>query len=437
MIATPHWFKVGTYNDGRPYRPPRGRYAPRKPLEDHFEPCMAVVDLPTDTPTPSQFVREIVREMKIRFYQWPSVKTYRNALICFLRWFGGLPHEVTKAHVRCYLELLVDGGASASWVSNNLSAIRTAFDKMCGRNVTLGLLSPKKPKRLPVVLNSNEVLRLLQAAPSLRDKLLLGLMYASGVRVSEVVRFRWRDLDFERCTLSVWQGKGRTDRLVLLPKSFAPLLQAMSKEFAPDDFIFPSTRRGRHISPRTAARAMERARKIAGIGKRATPHSLRHSFATHMVENGTDIRFVQQFLGHVKLETTRIYTKLAVPNPDNIKSPLDVLANRHQASKPDAPARSVGKMRIDLHPRQEATGPAADVDLTILCHPRPIRLKGIVVREPRAGWVALEVPPLEAWEEPMKWLTPPQRERIESAEFYDLLRKCVASRWAARRPVPG
>lgn len=104
------------------------------------------------------------------------------------------PHPVnliTRENVRCYLELLVDGGAGSSWVGVHLSAIRTAFDKMCGRTVTLGLKTPRRPKRLPVVLSVNEVMRVLQAAPSLRDKLLLGLMFAIGSRVSETVRLRW------------------------------------------------------------------------------------------------------------------------------------------------------------------------------------------------------------------------------------------------------
>jgi len=112
----------------------------------------------------------------------------------------------------------VDGGASSSWVSIHLSALRTVFDKMCGLNCTLGLMTPRRPKRLPVVLSTDEVSRLLQAAPSLRDKLLLGLMYATGLRVSEVVRLRWHDIDFDRRAIRVWQGKGRKDRDVMLPR---------------------------------------------------------------------------------------------------------------------------------------------------------------------------------------------------------------------------
>lgn len=119
---------------------------------------------------------------------------------------------------------LVDAELASSTVSNHLAAIRTAFDKMCLRQVTFGLVVPRKPKRLPVVLSPDEVISLLQAAPSQRDKLLLGLMYATGMRVSEVVRVRWRDVDFGRRVINVWQGKGRSDRQVTLPVCYESLL---------------------------------------------------------------------------------------------------------------------------------------------------------------------------------------------------------------------
>ena len=201
----------------------------------------------------------------------------------------------------------MDAGVGSSHVDNHLSAIRSAFDKMCGCAVTLGLESPRRPNRLPVVLSQEEIMRLLEAAPSLRDKLLLGLMYATGARVSEAVRLRWRDFDFDRRVVSIWQGKGRVDRQVMLPMSFEPLLRQLSKAFQPRNFVFPGQRPGRYLSPRSAARVMERALKIAGIKKGCGCHSLRHAFATHLFEFGTDIRYIQKLLGHAKLETTTIY----------------------------------------------------------------------------------------------------------------------------------
>ena len=252
---------------------------------------------------------------------------------------------------------------------------------MCGRSVTLGLESPRRPKRLPVVLSPEEVIRLLEATPTLRDKLLLGLMYATGMRVSEVVRLRYRDVDFDRRVINVWQGKGRTDRQVMLPESFETALSGLTKAHEPDEYLFAGRRPGRHLSPRSARRAMARAVQIAGISKAAGPHSLRHSFATHLFENNTDIRRIQKLLGHAKLETTTIYTRVAARSNEAVVSPLDVLKRARQRRGP----KPVGQMRIEmtLRERQGNATPSADVVLEILTKPRSIRLRGIEVREPR------------------------------------------------------
>lgn len=416
-----------TYANGQPYSQPQGRYAPRQPVTDRLQFTNSVVQ---GRPTADEFTERIIREMRIRFYQPTSIKNYANALRALLRWFGGSPHQLTREDVREYLLYLVDAGASASWVSVNLSAIRTAFDKMCQRSVTLGLTTPRRPKTLPVVLSVPEVQRLLQATPSLRDKLLLGLMYATGMRVSEVVRLRYRDLDFDRKLINVWQGKGRRDRQVMLPATFTPLLKQMEDNFSQDEYLFPATKEGRHISSRTAERVMARAVCIAGIKKHATPHTLRHSFATHTFENGCDIRHIQKILGHVRLETTTIYVKVAKPaDGQSIPSPLDVTTQTMNARRPSSPP-TVGQLRFHLKSESDTESPLrrAKVTIGIRTETRPIYFTGIVAKEIRQGWVSLEVPPLEKWAEPFRWLTPQQRERIESPEFYELLQREIPRR---------
>lgn len=439
MVASNDPYKPGTYNNGQPYIPARGRYAPREELEDRLAKSHAVVDLQCQHPTPAKFIELIAREMKIRYYQPKTIKSYGNALRQFFRWFGRRPHELTREDVRNYLEFMVDGGADSSWTGVHLSAIRTAFDKMCGRDVTLGLLTPRRAKRLPVVLGTKEILRLLTAAICLRDKLLLGLLYATGMRVSEVARLRWRDVDFQRRAINVWQGKGRKDRLVLLPRCYEHLLQTLAENTKPDDYLFPGQRPGRHISPRTIRRIMQRTLKIAGIRKAATPHSLRHSYATHSVESGMDIRFISRLLGHVRLETTKIYTKLATPKRENMQSPLDVLtgeSGNHQPGATTASTKalpSVGRMQIHMRLAPDSTPqqPNAQVTLQITTDTRPIYLTGIVVHEPRPGWQTLEVPPLEEWEEALRWLTPAQKTRIEMPEFYQMLEGYIRPRFLA------
>ncbi len=424
------WF-AGTYNDGQPYRLARGRFAPRERVEDLLAASHAVVNLAGERSTGAEFLRRIVREMRIRFYQPKSVKSYRQALRGLLRWHGGRPDRITREDVREYLLYLVEGGAGSSWVSINLSAIRTAFDKMCRRSVTLGLQSPRKPKRLPVVLSEQEVRRLLEATPSLRDKLLLGLMYATGMRVGEVVRVRSRDLDFDRRVINVWQGKGRSDRQVTLPETFAPLLRGMAGQLDKDGFLFPGERRGRHISVRTAERIMERAVRVAGIRKRATPHSLRHSFAVHSFEHGCDIRRIQVLLGHMRLETTTIYVRVATRD-QSAASPLDVLNGTVPGNRAARPVRSRPVGKLKLHFREELSSSPQQrivkVTIGIDENPRTVFLTGIVARQVRRGWVTLEIPPLEVWEEPLRWLDREKRWRIEQPEFFEMLQSEIAER---------
>ena len=424
-----------TYNNGQPYRPARGRDAPREAVEYNGGTVHPVV---RGCPSAAEFVQLIVREMKIRFYGQRTIKKYRNALISFLRWFGASPHRVTLEDVRQYLELLVDGGAGSATLSIQLAAIRTAFDKMCGRQVTLGLVTPRRPKRLPVVPSPQEVVLALQATTSLRDKLMIGLLYALGARVSEVARLRWRDFDFDRCIVSIWQGKGRVDRQVKLPASYDALLRALAGKAKPEDFVFPGERKGRHISPRTIQRVVKRAVRLARIGKDLTPHSFRHGYATHLVESGIDIRFIQESLGHVRLETTQIYTKVAVLKDEIAVSPLDRLPGMgNSASLGDNNAQpSVGRLRIDLTPSSESgtQHTSASAKVTILNAAKVVVLDGIVVRENRPGWLEFSLPPEESWRDSLCELPRAQRERIESAAFYELLQREIGKRFFALRP---
>jgi site-specific recombinase XerD len=343
--------RLGRYNDGEIFRPAVGRYAPRAPVIDVAEATHAVVDLEQAPIAAGEFLESIGREMKIRFYQPKTQKQYRNVLRSFLRWLGAQPADATRDSIRDWLELLVDGGASSSWLSVNLSCLRTVFDKMCFRGITLGINTPRRPHKLPVVLSVEDVKRLLAAAPSLRDKLLLGLMYATGMRVSEVVRLRTSDFDFARRTIRVEQGKGRKDRLVMLPESFAPMLAHFAQTSTPEAHLFPSAEDpSRHVAPRTAQRAMSCAVELAGTPVRATCHTLRHSFATHMLEAGTDVRFIQRLLGHLRLDTTTLYTRLAVLKGERATSPLDRLAGA-SPSRPEVAAPSSPGCRKDARRR--------------------------------------------------------------------------------------
>lgn len=441
-----HRVSQRTYNNGEPYRIARGQRSDRPPVEQLATPIHPVVDLSRD-PSVEHFIRTVRRELKIRGYSQKSQTSYCSVLNSFLKWYCHALCEVTTEDVRDYLELLVDGGASTSHLSVSLSAMRTAFDKFCGLDCTRGIVTPRRRHKLPIVLSETEVRRLLEAATSLRDKLMLGIMYAAGLRVSEVVRLRWEDLDFERNTIHIHQGKGHKDRLVMLPTSFQPVLAKFSELNAHRGYLFPSggSRKGRHLSPRTAQRAMEHAVKLAGITKPATCHSLRHSFATHLLEHGTDIRFIQKLLGHARLETTTIYAKVAINKAGQIESPLDRIAHASAAtsnkatdeSRQSSPAKtmqpSVGTLRLSVASpsKDERGGQAAACSVEIVRSTESVTLPGISIRESRPGWIALDLPPLEDWQTTLAQLPAAQRQRIQEPAFYDLLHRELSRRYLA------
>ena len=428
-----------TYVSGKVYRRPIGRYAPHQSIVDHLAPGHAVVELDHEQPNAEEFHRRIDRELKIRFYQAPTRKSYRVVVVGFLRWLGRPPHTATREDVRDWLELLVDGGASSSWVSVHLSALRTMFDKLCGRSITLGLVTPRRSFKLPTVLSAEQVQRLLVASPSLKEKLFLSLLYATGMRVSEGVQVRFADINIERRQLKVVQGKGRRDRIVTLPDSLTPLIERLSRLSHPTDFIFVSPESPkRHVSPRTAQRWMSRAVALAELPPATTCHSLRHPFATHLLEHGVDVRFIQKLLGHLRLETTTIYTRVAVPRGGGVKSPLDLLHDSRDAQARGLTAAApvattpTGKMRVLITLNPEGGG-AAVVEVKDSSGGPVVKLHGISVDEARPGFFTLQLPPVEDWLAALSFLDDAARARVDDVAFYERLRDMVVARYVEAR----
>lgn len=194
------------------------------------------------------------------------------------------------------------------------------------RNVTkvgqkIEIQSAKKRKNPPVVLSRNEIKRVLQSTKNTKHRLLLSLSYGAGLRVSEVVSLKVRDIDLDELTIHVKQGKGQKDRISILPEKLVDDLRNMIAGKSSNDYVFSSERGGK-LSTRTAQKVFEHSFKKSGIKKSATFHSLRHSFATHLLENGVDVRYVQELLGHQNIRTTQRYTQVTNPKLKNIKSPL-------------------------------------------------------------------------------------------------------------------
>ncbi|MEO0814001.1 MAG: tyrosine-type recombinase/integrase, partial [Myxococcota bacterium] len=226
-------------------------------------PRVAPIDFVSEHLSAAQFLRRIRIELKVQRYRQRTIAMYVQVVARFFGTVHLQPKEVRREHVLAYLESLVDEGKSGPTISNALAALRCAFDKLAGRSVTEGLSTPRRRKRAPVVLSGTEVKRLLWAAPSLRDKTLIALMYASGLRVGEVVSLQWRDVDSDRGTLRVVDGKGQKDRYAPLGRSLAPLLRRWRSCCSESPYVFPA-REQRHLSRRTAQRAVESAALMAG-----------------------------------------------------------------------------------------------------------------------------------------------------------------------------
>jgi site-specific recombinase XerD len=183
---------------------------------------------------------------------------------------------------------------------------------------------PKNERRLPVVLSRGEVLRLLGALPNLKHRAILSTCYGAGLRVAETAHLRVRDIDSERKVIRVFRGKGKKDRFLPLSPRLLELLREYWILGRPEPWLFPGDKSNRPISSRAVARICARAREAVGIEKKATPHTLRHSYATHLLESGANIRAIQILLGHRSLSSTQIYTHVATSDLLEIPSPLDL-----------------------------------------------------------------------------------------------------------------
>ena len=225
--------------------------------------------------------------------------------------------------------LSVASGAAADQpgtINAAIAALRFFFTVTLEKpDLVRPLRTVTKPRKAPVVLSQEEVARLLQAAPSLKYKAALSVAYGAGLRVSEVAHLKVSDIDSGRMMLRVEQGKGQRDRDVMLSPQLLQLLREWWKAARPQVWLFPGQNPINPVTARQLNRAVTAAKDLAGISKRVSPHTLRHSFATHLLEQGVDIRVIQVLLGHAKLETTALYTRVAVNTVRDIKSPLDRL----------------------------------------------------------------------------------------------------------------
>lgn len=264
----------------------------------------------------------LTRELRMRSYSPKTIKSYVHYNAEILRFCAKDPREIGTEDVKNYLDYLAREN-SASTVSVAYNALRFYYKEIWKRSLFLNISRPRQAKYLPVVLSKEEVRRMLAVLSNPKHNCILSLLYGCGLRVSELTHVKMRDIDFDRKLLRVFQGKGKKDRFTLLPESLLEILKKQKNLKSPEDFLFTNGRGGR-LTETTIQKIVASAAERARIGKNVTPHTLRHSFATHLLENGTDIRYIQELLGHAKLQTTQIYTHVANNSLKNIVSPLDV-----------------------------------------------------------------------------------------------------------------
>ena len=262
-------------------------------------------------------------ELRLRNYSPKTSKVYLGQLRTFVRFFKPRhPRELSNEDIRQYLLYLMDNGFSRASVDQAINALRFLYVEMYHRDFVLkDVPRPKKERKLPIVLSHSEVLQIAQTIQNPKHRLMIELMYAAGLRVSEVVKLRVQDVNLEELTLFVRGGKGKKDRLTVFSESLKDALRRQMEGKEANGLVFPSEHGGT-LTPRTVQKAFDTALKASEVRKNATCHSLRHSFATHLLEAGVDIRYIQSLLGHARLETTSVYTKVRNPHLLKIKSPL-------------------------------------------------------------------------------------------------------------------
>jgi site-specific recombinase XerD len=268
--------------------------------------------------------RRMIEDMTIRKFAPKTQHDYLQRVKNFAAYLGRSPDTANFEDLRRYQLHLAASGAGVPTLNQTISTLRFFFRITLGRpDIVERTAFVHEPSKLPVVLSPEEVARLLDAAPSLKYKAALSVAYGAGLRASEVVALKITDIDSQRMVIRVEQGKGRKDRYVMLSPHLLDLLRAWWKLARPQGWLFPGQNRLNPLTARQLNRACHAAAQRADIDKRVSLHTLRHSFATHLLEQNIDIRVIQVLLGHAKLDTTALYTRVATKTIQQVMSPLD------------------------------------------------------------------------------------------------------------------
>ena len=275
---------------------------------------------------PKDLDLKVEKECKRRRLSPRTAKTYLYCIHKFLNWSKRDLRYISKKDVRLFLEHLSERNLAGSTMNTYHMAIRFLFENVLEKRMWIDIKYSKTPKRLPEVLSKEEVRKLLNAISNWKHRLIIEFLYGSGLRVSELINMKVKDLNLEKNYGYVRNGKGGKDRLITLSKIVKEKIINLIEieNLDSEDYIFQSNRNKKYNIKSLQKIVLDASKKVK-FNKRVHPHTLRHSFATHLIENGYDINNVQAMLGHKSPETTMIYTHIASPNLVNTKSPLDDL----------------------------------------------------------------------------------------------------------------
>lgn len=267
-------------------------------------------------------LKKLESELKIRGASEKTLKMYIFYNKKFLEFINKNPEEITEDDIKFFIAKMIEKGMAPKSIVLIKSALKFFYDEVLGKNI-VNFKSPKVPKKLPTILTREEVKKILEVVKNEKHKLMIMMLYSSGLRLSELLNLRVGDLELKERVGWVRSGKGEKDRVFLISEKIVKSLEKFLENKQPTDYVFLG-RKGQ-LSPRAVEKMIVNAAKRAGINKRVTPHTFRHSFATHLLEAGESIRKIQELLGHASLNTTQVYTHVSIEELKKMKNPLDLL----------------------------------------------------------------------------------------------------------------
>ncbi len=274
------------------------------------------------------------KDMELKNLAERTIETYLKCATNFVRHYGKSPEQMDSESIKDFLyHLLKEKNSSQATINQHYSALKFLYETTLGRDWdTLKIPRSRREKKLPVVLSLDEVGEILKNVQKLKNRAVLTTIYSGGLRLGESTSLKVSDIDSQRMTIRVSQGKGNKDRYTLLGNRALDMLKVYWKRYRPKDLLFPSSAPDKPMHPTTVQKAFQEAPAKTAIRKKASVHTLRHSFATHLLEDGTELPYIQRLLGHSDQRTTAIYLHVAQKKLSKIVSPIDLI--KEELDKP-------------------------------------------------------------------------------------------------------